>query len=224
VGLRFEVNVATKLALKRCGSTFSDQLTFLESSRHVCRSRAWSSSRSEGFCVTSTGSGLLSLALKGLNASPILTDSGRYPRRFDIEPAAPPDDSLAAMSSVGRLEVSSAMPCRPVLLDSHFVVPSNVNVFFRIDRVSARLEGLPISWVEASDILGLVGESSSVGDVFGAVNDILLTMFLIIRGEDQPRSSLLRLEIANCEAVGVTGKGDFELRQSVLVSHASYWR
>lgn len=61
-------------------------------------------------------------------------------------------------------------------------------------------------------MLDVVGESTEVGDVFWAVRDILLTIFLMILGEDQLRSLLLRLEVGNCEAVGVTGGGDFGLQ------------
>lgn len=68
-----------------------------------------------------------------------------------------------------------------------------------------------MSWHDGSDILAVVGDSTSVGEVLGAVKDILLTIFLMIRGEDQLRSSLLRLEVGNCELSGVTGNGDLGL-------------
>lgn len=58
----------------------------------------------------------------------------------------------------------------------------------------------------------MVGESTEGGDVFWTVRDILLTIFLMTRGEDQCRSLLLRLDVGNCEAVGVAGNGDFGLQ------------
>ena len=129
------------------------------------------------------------------------------------------DDNLVAMVSADGLGVTSSMSCRSVPLASHFDVPSRANLRFRIDVVSPRLEGASVPCDDDdSETLALVGESTNVGDVFGAVRDILLTIFLMIRGEDQPRSSLLRLEVANCGAVGVTGNADFGLEQSLLVS------
>lgn len=146
-----------------------------------------------------------------MNVSPILTDSGRYPRRFEIELDILADDILVVISSAIAWKASSAMPCKLMFLVSPFLIPCNKDLFLRTDRVSTRLEGLPTSWIDGSELLALLGESTNVGDVFGPVKEILLTMFLMIRGDDQLRSSLLGLELANCDAVGVTGKGDLGL-------------
>lgn len=211
---RFEVRLATKFALKMCGSTFSDQLTFLESSMPLHKSGDSSSTESATLRVSSTPSALFALQLKGLNASPILTERGRYPRRFEIEPTLLAAVNLVVMLSAEDLVDSSVMPCRFVLFASFFVPPSDGNLFFRIDIVSTRLGVVSISWDDDSETIALVGDSNNVGDIFGAVKDILLTIFLIIRGDDQLRSSLSRLDIENFEALGVTGTGDFELWQS----------
>lgn len=77
--------------------------------------------------------------------------------------------------------------------------------------MSLREEGLLVCPDDDSGNLGLEGESGNVGDAFGPVKDILLTIDLTLLGEDQFRSLLPRPDIANRELVGVEGKGDFGL-------------
>lgn len=156
---------------------------------------------------------LVPLGLNGLNASPILTESGRNPRRFEIDSAWFAGGNLVAVAPVDVSGVSSAIPCKSVVLISAFVIPSNAPSFFRVGGVSARLQGVTSLWYRGVDTLALPGESNNVGDVLCAVKEILLTMFLMTRGEDQPRSSLLRLDAENCDEVGVTGSGENGLRQ-----------
>ncbi len=61
-------------------------------------------------------------------------------------------------------------------------------------------------------MLDVVGETPEVGDVLWTARDILLTILLMILGEDQLRSLLLRLDVGNFEVVGVTGNGDLGLQ------------
>jgi hypothetical protein len=210
-----------KFALKICGSTFSDQLTFFESSVPLKASSELSWAESAIFFADTKLLGLLSLELKGLNASPILTERGRNPRRFEMEPVLLGEDNFVTTESAGEGKPSSAMPPRSVVLDSSLVTSSLANLFFLIERVSVRLEGLLTSGLDGSEIHSVEGDSVEVGDVFAAARDILLTMFLIIRGEDQLRSSLLRLDDANCVEIGVTGKGEVGLQRSLSVSLAN---
>lgn len=208
--LRFEVKVATKFPLKMCGSRFSDQLTCLESSRPLCGSRQLPSTESQTSFVDTILSALLSLAPKGVNASPILTESGRNPRRFEIEPALLADDNLVAIASMDMLEVSSVMPRGSVLLIAGSVILSRANIFLRFDAISARL-GVVTSWRKAVGILVLLGEPANAGDILCAVGEILLTIFMRVRGEDQLLSSLLRLGTGGCDVVGVVGTGGIGL-------------
>ena len=69
-------------------------------------------------------------------------------------------------------------------------------------------------------MLDVVGETTKGGDVFWAARDILLTIFLMILGEDQLRSLLSRLDVGNFEAVGVTGNGDFGLQEALSESYS----
>jgi hypothetical protein len=211
--LRFEVNAATKLALKMCGSKFSVQFILLERSRMSCRSGRLSSVEIVIWSESSKLSTLFSpLELKGLKASPILTERGRNPRRLEIEPAFCVDESFESVEFSAPGDDSSAIPWSCAGSEFSLSVASMTGILFRTERVSTRLEGLLTLRGDNSEMLALVGELGRDGDVLVAPRDILLTMFLIIRGEDHTRSSLFRLGVANCEEVGVTGTGDLGLR------------
>lgn len=77
--------------------------------RSVDASWLRSSTETFFFCEGSGLSILLSLELNGLKADPILTERGRYPLRFEIDPTLLVDDNLVNMEAAGEMDLSSAM-------------------------------------------------------------------------------------------------------------------
>lgn len=65
------------------------------------------------------------------------------------------------------------------------------------------------------------GGSVDVGGVLVAVREILLTMFLIFRGDDQLCSSLFRREDPRLDVSGVASNGEVGLYQDVFISNVS---
>lgn len=115
------------------------------------------------------------------------------------------DDNLVKMASMEETEFSSSIPPRLVLISS-FVV-SDTSPFILVARIPVRLEGLPKSELEASEILALEGELITLDSLLGGDLAIVLTRFFMNRGGDQLRSLSLRTDEEACEVPCAIGDG-----------------